>query len=372
MFKTVGRVEIKDADKGTFVALFAKFNTIDKDGDVTHPGAFPEGKKVPVSDYGHASWEGKVPVGSAEIKQTSHEAQAHGRFYTDTPQGDAVWKTLRHMHGDGIPSEWSYGYEPKDYSFGEFEGQNVRFLKQVDVFEVSPVLRGAGEGTQTLSIKSHPGTSGHGGPPPLRARTYTGVMPVHECDTTDAPWHPYDVLKDLGMASSIEDLRAVHAYVDPDADPALKTSYAFLHHAAPNGPASVRACLLGIAALNGAAGPTVADSAKQGVYDHLAAHLRDAGRAVPELRTPGGTLKLNDHALVVLADVGELIARTRAVDAARALKGRGLTQANTEVLHWLRDSLDDLRSILDNPEEKAAYELARAIQRARTLPTIGA
>ena len=50
--------------------------------------------------------------------------------------------------------EWSYGYAVLDGPSGLFEGKRVRELRKLDVFEVSPVLKGAGVGTSTLAIKS--------------------------------------------------------------------------------------------------------------------------------------------------------------------------------------------------------------------------
>lgn len=353
--KAGGRFEIKDAEKGTFVAVFAKYNVIDKDRDVTHPGAFPEGKRVPVSGYNHSSMlEGKAPVGSAAIKQTSTEAQAHGRYWLDTPEGDAAWSTQKRMQDDGIPSEWSYGYDPLDFSFGEFEGQQVRFLKSVDVFEVSPVLRGAGVDTRTVDVKSR----ALGGP--AHSRVYSGVLPPHDTGTSDAGWAASVALSALGIDPEVTALRAAHAYHDPDGSPDRKASYAFLHHD-PDGAASIRACLLGIAALNGAKGPRVPDAARRGVWEHLAAHLRDAEREPPALREPGTILKTADQAMVVLADLGELIEHCREVGASRALKGRGLTKTNVEILDWIAQSLEELRSLMDTPEEATARELVRAM-----------
>jgi hypothetical protein len=50
--------------------------------------------------------------------------------------------------------EFSYGYDPVKFSFGEFEGMKVRFLEELKVHEVSPVLVGAGVGTRLLTAKS--------------------------------------------------------------------------------------------------------------------------------------------------------------------------------------------------------------------------
>ncbi len=356
--KSAVRVEIKDADKGEVDLVFSTFDVIDSDGDVTLAGAFEDGKKVPVSAYGHTSWEGALPVGIATLRQTPREGQANARFFLDTPDGAATFKTVKRLHADGI-GEWSYGYVPEEFHFGDWEGQQARFLTKVQVDEVSPVLKGAGVGTRTLQAKG--AKTGGFGDSRERRSTYIGVMAAHETPAVDEPWRARDAVKSLGMAASIVELRTAHAYVDPDSNPELKASYRFLHHG-PSGAANIRACLLGIAALNGAAGPSIPDSAKAGVYAHLAGHLQDADHYVPELKTASGTIKAVDKALVVLADLGELLDHIAEVGASRVLKGKQLTKAQTEVLRWIDDDLRGLRNLLATPEEDVEQELLRFIR----------
>jgi hypothetical protein len=150
--------EIKDADKGTFVSIFATLNTKDHDGDVTLPGAFTDGAMMPVSAYGHSSWNGNPPVGKAKIKTVGDQAQAHGSFFMDTQAGSDTFKVVKSLAEDGM-GEWSYGYDAVEKSYGEWptEGDGpkdqVRFLRKQKVHEVSPVLLGAGIDTVTVSAK---------------------------------------------------------------------------------------------------------------------------------------------------------------------------------------------------------------------------
>jgi hypothetical protein len=151
--KTLTRVEIKDADKGEVAVVFATLNVIDHDGDVTPPGAFENGAKVRISAYGHTSWTGALPVGKGSIREVKNEAVMDGRFFMDTAAGADTFQVVKELGEDGL-QEWSYGYDPVEYSFGEFEGQQVRFLNKLKVHEVSPVLLGAGVGTRLLTAKS--------------------------------------------------------------------------------------------------------------------------------------------------------------------------------------------------------------------------
>jgi HK97 family phage prohead protease len=150
--KTFSRVEIKDADKGQVTAAFSTFDVIDKDMDVTRPGAFDEGVKVVISAYGHTSWDGALPVGSGTIQATKTEAILDGQFFLDTRDGADTFTAVKRLAEDGL-GEWSYGYDPIEYSFGEFNDQRVRFLDKLKVYEVSPVLLGAGVNTRTLAAK---------------------------------------------------------------------------------------------------------------------------------------------------------------------------------------------------------------------------
>jgi HK97 family phage prohead protease len=150
------RVEIKDADKGEVVAIFAAFNAIDHDGDVTLPGAFEDGAKTRISAYNHGSWGSALPVGAGVIKSTSTEAQLHGQFFMNIPEAATTFQTVKAMSAEGL-QEWSYGYDVLEYSYGQFgePARDVRFLQKQQVHEVSPVLLGAGIGTRTLTTKSN-------------------------------------------------------------------------------------------------------------------------------------------------------------------------------------------------------------------------
>jgi signal peptide peptidase SppA len=80
----------------------------------------------------------------------------------------------------------------------------------------------------------------------------------------------------------------IYAWEDPAGDPTTKAAYRFVHHfvsaAGEPGDASVRGCRAGIGVLNGArGGTTIPATDRQGTYDHLASHLRDANVEPPPL-----------------------------------------------------------------------------------------
>lgn len=152
MEKKSFQLELKKDKEGAFTAKIATLNVIDKDGDVTISGAFPEGKEVLVSAYQHESWGGALPVGKAIIKEIGNDVIAEGEFNLKTQTGREHYEAVKFSGG---LQEWSYGFTVKDANNeGEFEGQKVRILKSVEPYEISPVLLGAGVGTATLAIKN--------------------------------------------------------------------------------------------------------------------------------------------------------------------------------------------------------------------------
>jgi hypothetical protein len=148
--KALSGLKIENADEGTFSAVFAKFDVIDHDGDVTVPGAFTDGEEVLVSAYNHESWKGKLPVGKGTIRQTDTEAVVEGKFFLNTTAGRETFETVKET---GTLQEWSYGYEVVEGESGEKDGQTVDFLQKLKVHEVSPVILGSGIDTRTLALK---------------------------------------------------------------------------------------------------------------------------------------------------------------------------------------------------------------------------
>jgi DNA-binding ferritin-like protein len=82
----------------------------------------------------------------------------------------------------------------------------------------------------------------------------------------------------------------IFAYQKPNTAGDMKAHYSFIHHfvAADGTPgaASFAALSTAMAVLNGGrAGTVLRGAARQGVYNHLAAHYKDAGREAPELKS---------------------------------------------------------------------------------------
>lgn len=145
----------RDGSQGSFICEFAKLNVIDKDGDVLLPGILGAVKgegiefKVRIASWGH-KWQ-ELPVGRGEVYEQDGALFCEGKFFLDTTAGLETYKTVK---GLAELAEWSFGFDILASEPGQFQGRNVRFLKSVSVFEVSPVLQGAGIDTHTVDMKS--------------------------------------------------------------------------------------------------------------------------------------------------------------------------------------------------------------------------
>lgn len=142
-------------DAGHGLARLANLSAIDHDGDTYTAGAFnwKEGGEqwVPILP---AHNRGAMPLGKARVFEDGDVAFAELHLNLETAAGKDWQSHLKFDLATGKPAqEWSYGFGTVDHIFEQREGDRVRNLKRVDVHEVSPVIRGAGLGTATLSMK---------------------------------------------------------------------------------------------------------------------------------------------------------------------------------------------------------------------------
>lgn len=257
----------EDGQPGEFRAVFATLNVTDHDRDVTVPGAFEE-QAVVVEPWNHG-WT--LPVGKGMIKANEYEAWIEGQFFLDTEVGKENYQTVKNL---GPLAEWSYTFyilESAEADPAQMNGAD-RILEKMDVIGVSPVTRGAGLNTRTTSIKAQ-----------------KRAIAPHSTPTTEVAWDGPANEARLKTEETAAYYRKAYAWQDLDADPETKAAYRFIHHmvdqAGDVGAANIRACQTGIGVLNGArGGTTIPEADRQGVYNHLAKHLRDADIEPPELK----------------------------------------------------------------------------------------
>ena len=148
-------LELKSETEGKVSAVFSVFNSLDSDGDIVLPGSIKSGFKsgsVPMV-WAH-KWD--MPIGKGSIKSDGDKATFEGEFFMDTDSGKEAYKIVKNM---ADMQQWSFGYRVNDAERGKIgegdEEKDARFLKDLTVFEVSPVLVGANQDTYTMAIKSN-------------------------------------------------------------------------------------------------------------------------------------------------------------------------------------------------------------------------
>jgi HK97 family phage prohead protease len=139
--------------QGELSAIVSTFNQLDRDGDIMAPESFASsrGKKVPLvwsHDWDH-------PVGAGTIEVTSSEAIFNGQFFLDTQRGEEAYKTVKAM---AELQQYSIGFRVLDQIWeykddGKGSQMYVRTIRDLELFECSPVLVGAAYGTRTLAVK---------------------------------------------------------------------------------------------------------------------------------------------------------------------------------------------------------------------------
>lgn len=117
-----------------------------------------------------------------------------------------------------------------------------------------------------------------------------GAVASHSTATSESSWDGPANEARLNSPLSVATARNAYAWIDSDrveGGEIVKDACRFIHHEVSAdgtpGAANLTACSTGIGVLNGGRGGTTIPMAdRQGVYDHLARHLRDADRTPPE------------------------------------------------------------------------------------------
>lgn len=303
-------------DEGRVTALFSTFGIVDRDGDIVEAGAFTHGQPVPLV-WGH-DW--KQPVGRGVIHTESTGAVFDGRFFLETQAGREAYQTVKAM---GDLQQYSWGFQILDSEMSERDGQPVRVIKRAEVFEVSPVLIGAGIGTRTLAIK----------------------------ESTPA----------VNVNIGLDLLQAAKQGVDLEEKP-------YSIHRRDD-----EYCVL-----NDDTGETVACHAtRREALDHqraLMANVEDASADDPKANEDSKTKSgqpLSEQADTVLAAVTDLTGRVRSLADLRAKEGRAISAERRkrvgQIVGALRTAADDLDALLKETEPQKSIDARRAFAEYQLL-----
>ena len=149
------KIEKMDGE-GKGRARIAQLAAIDSDGDTYAKGAFTwketGGQWVQMIP---AHNKQAMPFGKAWLFEENGWAVADFTLNLETLAGKEWHAALKFDLETGqAVQEWSYGYKTIKSDYELRNNKRVRVLKQLDVVEISPVLRGAGVGTVTMNVKS--------------------------------------------------------------------------------------------------------------------------------------------------------------------------------------------------------------------------
>ena len=146
--------------KGEISVVFATMGIWDKDGDLALPGFYgnQDVAFLPTHDWSH------VPIGKGRTREDGDKAVADIKMNLDLQAAKDWLSAIKFDLKNGTPiQEYSYGFKVLEGGsrMGEMLGRNGRILQPREdgtpgckIWEVSPVLVGAGEKTCTLSAKA--------------------------------------------------------------------------------------------------------------------------------------------------------------------------------------------------------------------------
>ncbi len=255
-------------DKGEYEGHFSIFGNLDDGGDVMHEGAFTKtiAERAPrVKVFYMHDWSKLIGPAPDTLKEDTLGLLAAGRLTLGSFWGNETWQLMK----DNALNEGSIGYEAVKWEMESVpNGWPIRHLREVKLYEISPVPLGMNALTQIRSVKA------------AMLREMKAAIPPKKTDMApeDEAWDAAAVLKDVEGAKQ---LRMIHAWVDPDGDPDAKSSYKLPHHLA-DGRVVWRGCAAaGAACMGGRGGVDIPDADMPGVQRHLALHYKQFDKTPP-------------------------------------------------------------------------------------------
>jgi HK97 family phage prohead protease len=150
-YKTVASEFKASGDKGVYEGHFSVFGNVDDGGDVIMAGAFARtiaerASRIKVF-YAH-DWMKLIGPPPDVLQEDSTGLYAKGRLTLGSFWGNEAWQLMK----DGALTEGSIGYEPEPGTM-TYDDRGVRFLKELKLYEISPVPLGMNPLTEVQAIK---------------------------------------------------------------------------------------------------------------------------------------------------------------------------------------------------------------------------
>lgn len=276
-FKALPIFDLKIADERDVSGIFSVSGNVDSVGDRIINGAWTKtlAEGLPTGRV-KVLWQHDInnpPIGvPLEVKEVgkgdlpaalrSAYPDATGGLYgkwraLSTPRGDEVLSGIK----SGAITENSIGYDPVKVGFASSPTGPVRELKELRLFDISPVLWGAN--SATTNLKS--------------AIPFKKAAMAPEDATWDGP-------KTMAALDGADELRMACAWVDAEGDPDVKGSYKLPHHTT-DGKVVWAGVAASMAALMGSRGGVdIPEADRQGVFRHLAGHYEQFGKDAPDFK----------------------------------------------------------------------------------------
>ncbi len=355
-------VEFKEKDgvEGKVRAVFSLFDDIDSDGDVVLPSAIKSGFD-PINDEVPMVWahQWDKPIGRGKIVKDDSKAVFDGEFFMDTESGNEAYKLVKNM---GNLQQWSFGFRVNDSEYGKFKKDNteeteVRYLKDLSVYEVSPVLVGANQDTFTMAIKSQnqdpeeKGVLGHDSF--QKEDPEEEEKAVASGDMFMTPSEAEQRAKELGCnGSHMHDVDGV-AYYMPCATHEDYESRMKKYNQALQSISSIASGIKEVLNIV----PT--DEKSLDLLEQITQSidiLLDKDQEVSEKSASVQGKRFSDEVKDVLAALNNLVARVQSIGELRAKNGRKLGVSATEALRTVQESVQDAFDEIDKFVEEFGSE----------------
>ena len=138
---TVARAPTRRLLPGGAVPILGHTGTTDRDRDILDPGSMRPAPVVKVSGWNHSALHGEPPVGYAtRVWEEGDRIKADVVFF-DTPEGRRCCEKVQREAPD-----WSFGLrniETRPLTDDERRRGALRAIRRFELFEVSPVSKGA-------------------------------------------------------------------------------------------------------------------------------------------------------------------------------------------------------------------------------------
>jgi len=145
-------MELKaSGEQGTFSGYGSIFGNVDLHGDIVEKGAFAETLKERPIEHVGLYWmhDPREPIGKWSIMEEREEGLwVEGKLTLGVSRAREVYELMK----DGAVTGLSIGYRTRKY---DLDGENdIRILKDVELFEVSAVSGPANEEARIARVKS--------------------------------------------------------------------------------------------------------------------------------------------------------------------------------------------------------------------------